>query len=51
MVLTEHGRKFSAFEVKCVASGIQAGSVQQRNLIGVGTEKNDLGKCGCKWNS
>jgi hypothetical protein len=33
-----------------VASGIQANSVLQRDLIGVGSEKNGLGKCGYKWN-
>jgi hypothetical protein len=49
-VLTEHGRKCSAYGLRCVASGIQASSVEQRDLIGVGTEKNGLGKCGCKWN-
>jgi len=47
-VLTEHGRKCSACVVRCVASGMQASSVEQRYLIGVGTE-DGLGKCGCKW--
>ena len=33
-----------------MASGIQAGSVLQRDLIGVGSEKSCLGKCGYEWN-
>ena len=49
-MFTECGRKCSACGVRYDSSGIQASSVHQRDLIGVGTEKNGLGKCGCKWN-
>jgi len=41
--------KSSAFGVRCRALRIQARTVPQTDLIGVGSDKNGLGKCACKW--